>query len=564
VNFNEPVDPASVQTSDLTVSGNSGPTVTAVSVINGNMTAHFTLHMVSGTELTASIAAGAITDQFGNPGAAFSGNYTVEGAFCGWSAGPDMPSVGVRLVGVYFPANGKFYEMGGRSSDSAGSEFTNPFEYDPGTNTWTTKSATYPDNHVNNMACGVLNQGGTDYIYCVGGSEVATSTTTGRVFRYNPVTDTISTVPANWPSGDQNILPGGFSVYNNTMVILGGFNVNVSMDDNIWQFDPVALAWTHKNAHLPTQLGYIPQATIGNLIYTGGGSTWDGVTLQDSSFSLVYDPVADTIGTIATIPRATGETRALNLNGQMLVMGGGRVSPNPSNEVDVYDPGTDTWSTSVPPFVDARRNFPTDTDGTTKIWLAGGYAPSSPVSSMEIFECTAVGGNLTLDDAASVKGPFVIDLPLTGPSGVEDRSGGPNQKYTVVMKFNQNIVSVGSASSSCGAVQSIVINSADAHKVNLNLVNVAHGCNESTITVTADSITDDQGNVLDSASVGLGLLLGDVNGDRVVNSLDTNEAQMYKGQKTVQQNFRSDVNADGHITYLDIQIIRQQHGTSLP
>src|SRR5207249_3250133 len=33
----------------------------------------------------------------------------------GWSAGANLPSVGVRLVGVYFPANGKFYAMGGRS-----------------------------------------------------------------------------------------------------------------------------------------------------------------------------------------------------------------------------------------------------------------------------------------------------------------------------------------------------------------------------------------------------------------------------------------------------------------
>src|SRR4030095_7622327 len=112
---------------------------------------------------------------------------------------------------------------------------------------------------------------------------------------------------------------------------------------------------------------------------------------------------------------------------------------------------------------------------------------------------------------------------------------------------DQNIVSVGSASSTCGAVQSIVIDSADAHKVNLNLVNVAHGCNESTITVTADSITDDQGNVLDSASVGLGLLLGDVNGDRVVSSLDAQMAQSHKGQKADSTNFHSDVNASGHI-----------------
>jgi len=377
------------------VTGNSGPSVTAVSVINANMTARFTLHMNSGTELTASIAAGAITDQFGNSGTAFSGNYTVEGGFCGWSAGPDMPSVGVRLVGVFFPANGKFYEMGGRAFDGGGGEFTHPFEYDPATNTWTTKSATYPDNLVNNMACGVLTEAGTPYIYCVGGSESAGSTVTGRVFRYNPVTDTLSTVAAPWPSGNQNILPGGFSVFGNKLYILGGFNVNVGMDDKIWEFTPPS-SWVQKSTILPAQLGYIPTATLGNLIYTGGGSLWDGSTLQDSNFSFVYDPIANTIGPIANIPRATGETRGLNLNGQMSVMGGGRVAPNPSNEVNVYDPGTNTWSTSVPPFTTARRNFPTDSDGTGRVWLAGGYDSTlAPVSSMEIFECTT-GGDITL------------------------------------------------------------------------------------------------------------------------------------------------------------------------
>src|SRR5205823_11242460 len=79
VNFNQAVDPASVQDSDLTVSGNSAPSVTGHSVINGNMTVRFTLHMNFGGALTANIAAGAITDQFRNPSAAFSGNYTVQG-----------------------------------------------------------------------------------------------------------------------------------------------------------------------------------------------------------------------------------------------------------------------------------------------------------------------------------------------------------------------------------------------------------------------------------------------------------------------------------------------------
>ena len=79
MNWNDALDPTSVQTSDLTLSGIPGATVTGVSVINGNMTTRFTLNIPSGGSLTASIAAGAITDQFGNPGNAFSGNYTVSG-----------------------------------------------------------------------------------------------------------------------------------------------------------------------------------------------------------------------------------------------------------------------------------------------------------------------------------------------------------------------------------------------------------------------------------------------------------------------------------------------------
>ena len=137
---------------------------------------------------------------------------------CSWTAGADLPSVGTRFVGVFFPANGKFYAMGGRSSDTAGSDFTHPFEYDPVTNTWTTKSATYPDNQVNNMACGVLNDSGTDYIYCVGGSAggcrrrllVAFSATT-----LSPTPSAPLLLPG--PALCGTTLPGGFTVSNNKL-----------------------------------------------------------------------------------------------------------------------------------------------------------------------------------------------------------------------------------------------------------------------------------------------------------------------------------------------------------
>src|SRR5205823_5742941 len=306
-------------------------------------------------------------------------------AACSWSAGPDLPSAGTRLVGVFFPANGKFYAMGGRDVNNV--EFTHPFEYDPVSNSWTTKSATYPDNHVNNMACSVLNDSGTDYIYCAGGSEFTGQTTSGHVFRYDPVADSITTVASNWPPGDAGTLPGGFTVFNNKLYTLGGFDIpNGIGTSQIWEFTPNPAGWVLKNATLPVPLGYIPTTTIGSLIYTGGGADITGGVLTDTQNSFVYDPGADSISTIAQIPTATSNTRAVNFCGLMYVLGGNFNVP--TNEVDIYDPVSNTWSVGIP-FAIAGRNFAADTDGTNNIWKAGGYASDGAtiIASMEIFNC---------------------------------------------------------------------------------------------------------------------------------------------------------------------------------
>src|SRR5947207_7416978 len=304
---------------------------------------------------------------------------------CSWGAGADMPVAGIRFSGVFFPANGKFYAMGGRDMQTGGTEFTNPFEYDPVANSWTTKAATYPDPFVGNTECAVANDSGTDYIYCVGGSQSSTATETGRVFRYDPVADVITTVATDWPPGDASTLPGGITVFNNTIYILGGFDVlnNVSTDQ-IWAFTPSPAGWEQKNTVLPVALAYIPTCTIGSLIYTGGGL--DVATLTDQTNSFVYDPVADSISTIASIPRPSSDTRGLNFCNQFYVVGGGGF-PDYFNEVDIYDPVSDTWSVGQP-FVTARRNAANDTDGTKNIWLAGGLdANLGSLASTEIVNC---------------------------------------------------------------------------------------------------------------------------------------------------------------------------------
>jgi len=320
----------------------------------------------------------------------------------------------VRGAGVWFPANGRFYVIGGRTSDAAGSDLFNPVEYNPGTNSWATKVAALPDNQNNNMVGAVLTEGGTPYIYCIGGSAAGAATSTNAVRRYNPVTDSMTTLASDpWSGSPVNTLPGGGAVFNNKLYVFGGFTIGVGMTSEIWVFDPNAAAgsrWTLKSAVLPVAVGYVPCATVGNLIYIAGGSTYNAGALLDSDGSYVYDPAADTLTAIATIPRMTGETKGVNEGGQLCVLGGGRIAPNPSNEVDLYSPGSNTWSLGIA-FVLARRNMAADIDPANgNIYMVGGYVGAIASDTMEIFVacgsmntyCTS--GTTTHACAASIAG----------------------------------------------------------------------------------------------------------------------------------------------------------------
>jgi N-acetylneuraminic acid mutarotase len=306
-----------------------------------------------------------------------------------WSSSPDLPTPLIRATGVYFPANGRFYAMGGRASDAFGSEMTTPYEYNPKTNSWTFKTAPLPDNQVCNMACGVLNVGKTPYIYCMGGTTGGGAmTATKRVFRYNPVTDVIETAGIDpWNETGPNALPSGFAVVQNKLYILGGFNIGNEVTNRIFEFTPensVGSQWTQKSATLPVALAYIPAVAIGDLIYTAGGSTFAPCTLTETTNSYVYDPVKDSISLIANIPRPAGETHAVNVADEMWVLGGGRTAPNPSAEVNIYNPSTGEWRVGLP-LSNGQRNFPVGSDGT-RVFVAGGYtAPTIFLKTAQIF-----------------------------------------------------------------------------------------------------------------------------------------------------------------------------------
>jgi N-acetylneuraminic acid mutarotase len=330
-----------------------------------------------------------------------------------WAAKAPVNTTVVRAWGIFYPGNGNFYTMGGRADDT-NTEILNPREYNPTTNLWATKAAAYPTNLVNNMVGGLLNIGGTDLIVTVGGSVFGGTQTSSDVITYNPVTDTLTVMatdpwPGNPPGG--NNLPGGAAVLNNKLYVFGGFNNPVGMIDTVWVFDPAQPAgsrWTQNPNNLPAPRGYIPVAASGNFIYLFGGSDFPGGLLVDTTDSLRFDPATETFTTVATIPRATAETRAVRqqFDNTIWVLGGGRTAPNPSAEVDVYNPATNTWTTA-PSMLGARRNFPADTDPADgRIWVAGGYDFDgvTPLNVNDQFTCGACEASVQVKRGVHIPG----------------------------------------------------------------------------------------------------------------------------------------------------------------
>ncbi len=223
----------------------------------------------------------------------------------------------------------------------------------------------------------------------------------------------------------------------------------------------------------------------------------------------------------------------------------------------------------------ARRGDPTPiggTFGTMDSWpavsgnngtlnVATPGAQNGALSAhMTFTRCSSQGLELTA--ASSKIGPFGINLPLTGPRGIECRGGRASRHYTMVFTFNNLLTSVDGAATTCGSVSGIKISKEDAHRALVSLRNVT--CNEEFVTVTLSGVHDDQGNTLSSAAATMGVLLGDTTGDGVVDQADVDQTTLVEGQKTNSDNFRNDVNVSGRITADDVTRVQAKLGTMLP
>ena len=152
-------------------------------------------------------------------------------------------------------------------------------------------------------------------------------------------------------------------------------------------------------------------------------------------------------------------------------------------------------------------------------------------------------------------GTFDIDLSL----GDECRSGGETGDYQLVFTFPRSVTfNSASVTAGTGTVSGTSGDGTAYITVNLTGVTTAQ-----TITITLSGVNDGTGTG-GNISVQMGVLVGDVNGNAVVNSSDVSLTKAQAGQPVTGSNFREDVNANGTISATDVALVESEVGTALP
>jgi hypothetical protein len=144
-------------------------------------------------------------------------------------------------------------------------------------------------------------------------------------------------------------------------------------------------------------------------------------------------------------------------------------------------------------------------------------------------------------------------MPLTGVSGVEDRS---SSTYNAVFTFDGAVtsgqVTVLSGTATVGAI-SFSGNSMTAQLTGVSSTEV--------VTLRVQNINGD-GQL--HGDVPFGFLTADVNGNRIVDRPDQQQLRADRGQPVTASNFRDDINLSGVVDMPDLQSVQTNRGHSIP
>jgi len=220
-----------------------------------------------------------------------------------------VPRVDASAVSL----NGKIYVMGGFDNLIGRSTFYDSMEvYDPATKTWSSK-AKMPELRCDHEAVAL-----NGYIYVIGGSKAVYNSATGqykiemtdKVLRYNPSTDTWSTVGSISTARREF----GAAVANGKIYIIGGYDASDKLTASIEEYNPSNDTWTTKNP-MPVASALFGTATTNDKIYVIGGVGNNGSFRE-------YDPVTETWTDKGEYPFAGERHKAEIVDSRIYTMGG--------------------------------------------------------------------------------------------------------------------------------------------------------------------------------------------------------------------------------------------------
>ena len=164
-------------------------------------------------------------------------------------------------------------------------------------------------------------------------------------------------------------------------------------------------------------------------------------------------------------------------------------------------------------------------------------------------------GELSLTSVKSRKthGATDHDVDLTNGNGIECRSGGVDNSYTLVFTFTTPITNCGLANT--GTVSSGPLNTQC-------VVQLSGVADRSYTTVQLTGVIDANG-AIGTFSGTMGLLMGDSNADMFVDSADITQTKGQSGSPVGETNFREDFNTDGFIDSGDITFVKSHSGNAL-
>jgi hypothetical protein len=147
----------------------------------------------------------------------------------------------------------------------------------------------------------------------------------------------------------------------------------------------------------------------------------------------------------------------------------------------------------------------------------------------------------------------MFDLDVTNGNGIECRSGGVNNAYTLVFSFSNPVTNCGVPSA--GTVTPGPTSNQCSVAVNVPTTQY--------ITVQLTGVTDLNGTIGNFSNT-MGVLVGDTTANGRVNSSDISQTQSQSGLPLTIDNFREDVTVNGSINSSDISLVQSQSGTALP